>query len=49
MMDDKCPTCPIYGTGQACNCAPESNPVGVGCFLLIAVAMICLTLIVIFG
>jgi hypothetical protein len=49
MIDDKCPTCPKSGTGEYCNCSSDGNPIGVGCFLLIAVAMICCTLIFIFG
>jgi hypothetical protein len=47
MMDDKCPTCPNYG--GYCDCGASKNPVGVGCALIVAVAMICLTLILIFA
>tara|TARA_R110002126_G_scaffold78629_1_gene195630 strand:+ start:14773 stop:14922 length:150 start_codon:yes stop_codon:yes gene_type:complete len=49
MLEDKCPTCPKYGTGKYCDCGSTGNPVGVGCALLVATAIICITLILIFG
>ena len=36
MLEDKCPTCPKYGTGKYCDCGSTGNPVGVGCALLVA-------------
>lgn len=49
-MEDKCPTCPKYGTGEFCDCGSSINSnEPFGCYTLMIVVIICFTLIMIFA